>query len=101
MKSRCVGETMGEDNIVEVRFEEINKDIPIELWKYIRANAVEASRRKVPFNSWSIKVIKDNTRSIRCLYRVKSVDMVYRIEMARRERKKYLKINQRFQEPSR
>ena len=52
---------------------------------------VEESRRKVPFNTWEIKVLKGHTISIRHLYRVKDIDKGYRLEIARRSRKQALK----------
>ena len=50
MKARCVVETLVEDNMVEVIFEDLKKDVPVELARYTRNHVVEASRRKGPFN---------------------------------------------------
>ena len=60
---RYVGETLGEDNIIEVISEYLNKDVLVELVRYIRNHGVEASSRKVPFNSWSVKFLKGPTES--------------------------------------
>ena len=77
LKAGYVGETLGEDNIMEVKFEDLNKDVPVELAQYIRNHVVEASMRKGPLNSWEVKVMKCHARAIRRLYRVKDIDRVY------------------------
>ena len=49
----------------------------IELERYIRNHVVEASRSKVPFNAWVVKVIKSHTRDIRHSYHGNKIDRVY------------------------
>ena len=90
LKSGCVDETLGEDNIMEVQFEDLNKYIPVGLAIYIRNHDVEASSRKVPFNSWVVKVLNDHTRAISRLYHVKEIGGGYRMEMSRRAKKQAL-----------
>ena len=48
MKARYVGETLGEHEIMEVIFEDLKKDVPVELEKYIRNYVVEEYGRKGP-----------------------------------------------------
>ena len=79
LKGRYVGETLGEDDIMEVLFEYLKKDIPVKIARYIRDHVVEASRIKVPLNSWMVKAIKCHTRSNRHLYRVKDIYRVYKL----------------------
>ena len=86
LKARYIGETLGEDNIAKVKFEDLKKDVPVELARYIRNNVVEASRRKGPFNAWAVKVLKDHTRDIILFYCVKDIGRGYRLEMDIRER---------------
>ena len=50
---------------------------------------VEASRRKLPFNAWEVRVLKDHTISIRRLYHVKDIDKGYRLEIDRRGKIKH------------
>ena len=52
MKARYVGENLGEDKIKDVRFEDLEEDVPVELEKYIRNHVVDASEIKGPFNDW-------------------------------------------------
>ena len=49
MKARYVGETLGEHEIMEVIFEDLKKDVPVEPEKYIRKHVVEEYRRKGTF----------------------------------------------------
>ena len=84
MKTNYVGDTLGEDNITEVRFEDLNKDAPVELSRYIRNNVMELSRRKGPLNAWAVKFLKGHTRAIRRLYHVREIDRGYSMEMDRR-----------------
>ena len=79
LKARYVGENLGEDNIMEVWFEDLKEDVPVELERYIRNHMVESSKIKGYLNDWEVKVIKVNTRSIRRLYRVKGIDRGYRL----------------------
>ena len=71
LKARYVVETLGEDNSMEVRFEDLNRDVPVEIARYIRNHVLEASRRNGTLNAWEVKVLKGHTRAIRRLYRVK------------------------------
>ena len=64
---------------MEFIFEDIKKDVPVQLAKYIINHVVEAYIRKVPFNSWMVKVIKGHNRAIRHLYCVKDSVRVYRL----------------------
>ena len=68
LKQRCIGETLGEDNIVEIRFKDLNKDVPVEPARYIRNHVVEVSRIKGPLDSWTVKVLKGPTIPSRGLY---------------------------------
>ena len=77
----CVGETLVEYNTVEVKFEELQKDVLFELSRYIRNHVVEASSRKGHFNTWVVKFIKGHTGAIRQLYRIKEIGRGYRLEM--------------------
>ena len=56
-----VGDNLGEDNITEVWFEDLKKDVRVELARYIRNYVVEVSRRKGLLNAWSLKVVQDYT----------------------------------------
>ena len=90
MKAGYVGNNLGEDNITEVWFEDLKKDVPFKLARYIRNYVVEASGRKGPFNTWGFKVINGQNRSIRCMYPVRDIDWGYRLKMDRRDKKKSL-----------
>ena len=83
-KARYFGETLVEDDTMEVWFEYPKKDVPIELARYIRNHVVEAFRRKVPFNAWAFNVLKCHTRAIRRLYSYREIDMSYRLDMSGR-----------------
>ena len=48
MKKSYVGENLGEDKIKDVRFEDLEEDVPVELEKYIRNYVVEEYGRKGP-----------------------------------------------------
>ena len=87
---RYVGETLGEDNIIEVHFEYLKKYAPVKLKRYIRNHVVEASRRKCPFNAWGVNVLKGHNRDIRRLYRVNDIDRGYRLENFRTVSKQVL-----------
>ena len=67
LKARYVGETLGEDNITEVGFEDLKKDVTFELARCTRHHVVEASRRKGHFKDWVVKVLKYHTGTIRQL----------------------------------
>ena len=67
LKARYIGMTLGEDNIMKVTFEDLNKDVPFEIVRYIRNYVVDSSRIKGPFNAWAVKVLKSHTRDIRRL----------------------------------
>ena len=90
MEARYVGETLVEYIIMDIRFKDVNKDVPVELLRYIRNYVVEASGRKGPFNTWGFKVINGQNRSIRCMYPVRDIDWGYRLKMDRRDKKKSL-----------
>ena len=77
--ARYVGENLGEDNIMQVLFEDLKEEFPVELEKYIRNHVVESSRIKGNLNDWAVKVMKVNTRAIRRLYRVRGIDRGYRL----------------------
>ena len=68
-----VGENLVEDNIMVVRFEDLNKYLPVELARYIKNHMVEASMIKGPFNNWVFNVLKGHTIVIRFLYRVRYI----------------------------
>ena len=91
MKERYVGETLGEDIIVEVRFEDLKSNVLVELLRYIINSVLVESSRKVTVNSCAVNFIKVHAIYIRQLYRVKEIDRGHNLEMARRERKKALK----------
>ena len=90
LKESYVVETLGEDNTVKVRFEDLEKDLPVELARYTLNCVLEASRRKVHFNAWAVKVLKGHIRAIRCLYCVKDIGRGYRLEIDRREKNQAL-----------
>ena len=90
LKARYVGENLGEDNIMEVWFEDIKEDVLVEIYIFIRNHVVESSKIKGHLNDWEINVIKVNTRSIWRLYRVKGIDRGYRLWMYRRSSKQDL-----------
>ena len=71
MKSGYNGETLVEDNIMEFRFEDLKKDVPVELSRYIINHVVEASGRNILFNAWEANVLKGHTRATRRLYLVR------------------------------
>ena len=71
MEAIYVGKTLGEDNIMGVWFEDLNKDAMVELALYIINHVVEASRRKGSFNTWVVKVLKGRNRDITNIYHVR------------------------------
>ena len=79
LKARYVFETLVEDNITEVRFEDLKKDTPVELEIYIRNYVVYVFRINSNFNAWAVKIIKGHTRAIRFLYCVRYIDKGYRL----------------------
>ena len=64
---------------MEVRYEDLKKDVPFELQIYTRNHVVETSTRKGPFSDLAVKVLKGHTRAIRCLYHVKDINRGYRL----------------------
>ena len=56
---------------MEVLFEDLKKDVSVEILGYIINHVVEAYRRKVPFNAWVVNVLKGHNRDSRHLYHVK------------------------------
>ena len=76
---------------MEVQFEGLKKDVPVELVRYIINHVVEASRRNFHFNARVVKVLKVHTKAIRHLYHVEDIDKVYRLEIDRKERNQALK----------
>ena len=79
LKEGYVDETLGEYNIIEVWFEDLNKDFLVELARYIRNHIVEVFRKKGTFNAWVVNVIKVHTSAIRSLYHVKYIYRGYRL----------------------
>ena len=79
MKARYFGETLGEDNIREVLFEDLKKDDTVGLAIYIRNYVSEASRRTGTFITWDVKFLKDHTISIRRFYPVKEIYRFYKL----------------------
>ena len=79
LKARYVGGTLGEDNIVEFLFEDLNNYVLVEIERYIRYHVVEAFIRKGPFDYWVVKVFKGHTRYIRNFYRFKDIYRVCRL----------------------
>ena len=51
LKAGNVCETLEEDKIMDVRFEDLKKDVPVEISIYIRNHVMEASMIKVPSNA--------------------------------------------------
>ena len=96
MKDRYVGETPGEDIIVEVRFEDLKNNVLVELLRYIINSVLVASSRKVTVNAYAVNCIKVHAIYIRQLYCVKEIDRGHKLEMARRERKKALKYKSKI-----
>ena len=97
MKEGCFGENLGEDKITEVQFEDLKKDILVELTRYIRNHVLEASMRKGTFNVWAVKFPKIHTRDNRCLYHVKDIDRGDRLEIDGRGCKKSLEDKSNIQ----
>ena len=100
LQASYVGENLGEDNIMEVWFEDLKEDVPVELDIFIRNHVVESSKIKCHLNDWEVKVRKVNTRSIRRLYRVKCMIEVIGYECIEGQVSKNWKLNQRCQETS-
>ena len=70
LKVKFSGES---DNVLDIPFSTLKKDVPLELAKYIREKVVE-SRRKGRYNTWALDFIKNHSRAVRRLYRVYNVD---------------------------
>ena len=64
LKTGYVCDTLGEDKIMGVIFEDLKKDVLVELEIYTRNYVVEASRRKAHLNTLEVKVLMVNTISI-------------------------------------
>jgi len=79
---KYIGET--QDDVLEVPFKILKKDVPLELAKYIRDNVVE-SRRSGHFNTWATNVIKTHGRTVRRMRRYYNVGRTVR---ARKNRTK-------------
>ena len=79
LKARYVGDILVKYNIIEVQSEDLKKDVPVALRRYIINHVVEASRIKVHFNAWAAKVLKGHTRNNRRLYHVKGIIRGYRM----------------------
>ena len=50
LKESSGGDNLGEDNTMEILFEYLKKDVPVELAIYTRKYVTEASRKMIPFN---------------------------------------------------
>ena len=70
LKVRYQGE---KDNVLDIPFSVLKKDVPLELAKYVRDHVVE-SRRKGRYNTWALDFIRNHSRAIRRLYRIYNVD---------------------------
>ena len=91
MKESSGGDNLGEDNTMEILFEYLKKDVPVELAIYTRKYVTEASRKMIPFNDWAVKVLKGHIRAIGCLYHVKDNDKGSGLERDKTNRKQALK----------
>ena len=60
--------------------------------RYVKDYVVEASIRKLIYNSWSAKSLKGYNRTVRCLYRMKGIVRGYRIVATRRTKKYTLEV---------
>ena len=87
LKVGYFGDTLGEDNIIEVPFIILNKYVPIELSRYVDNYSAEVSRRKVIYNDWYKKVLKGHTSAVKLPYRMKKIYQGYYIVATRREMK--------------
>lgn len=82
LKARYQGHITGE-NIVEIPFSILKKDVPLECARYIRNYVVE-NRRHGNYNTWALNMIKKHTRAIRRLYRSYNIDKSMRVCKTRR-----------------
>jgi hypothetical protein len=74
-----------EENIMEVPFQVLKKDVPLECAKYIKNYVIDSStRRSGRHTSWANTVLKQHSRTIRRLARVYNVGASFRYDRNRR-----------------
>lgn len=66
------------DNIMDVPFPILKKDVPIEIAQYVRLYVIDEKRNGF-YNEWATKVIKNHTRCVRRLHRTYNIGMTLRI----------------------
>ena len=91
LKVKYIGETLGRDNIIDVLFEDLKRDILVELERDIINHVFQESSTKGSFNAFAVIVLKAHTISNSCLYRFRYIDMACGLEMASREKKQAFK----------
>eukprot|EP00957_Ditylum_brightwellii_P039440 2983713-Ditylum_brightwellii.AAC.1 len=69
---------------MEVPFNILKKDIPMDLVRYIKRHVVEKSQRKGVFNEWATKTLKMNNRVIKRMQCAHDIDWIYRLAMDNR-----------------
>lgn len=84
LKARYQGQSSGE-NVMEVPFRLLRKDVPLECAKYIRQHVIDSNRRSQgPHTEWANKFIKQHSRATRRLYRIYNIDASMRYQRSRR-----------------
>lgn len=79
---------------VEVPFEIICNDVPLELARFIKENVIDKKRGGF-YTTWAMKKIKGHTRRFRKLYRSYNVTMATKTKRAPNNRKRRPSRNQR------
>ena len=72
---------------MDVPFNILKKDVPVELARYVRNFVVEQDRRKGYYNGWALEILKNHTRAIHCLYWLFATDVIHRSHCTWRAKK--------------
>jgi len=85
---------IADNNVMDVPFPILRKDVPLELARYVRLYVID-ERRKGFYNDWAAKVIKDHTCCIRRLHKAYNIGATMRIHHTRRAKQNRMSKNAR------
>jgi hypothetical protein len=75
---------LDDEDILEVPFGILKKDVPLELAKYIKNYVIEEKRGKGFFMEWSTRMLKTHSRCIKRLHRSYNIGKTMRVCHTRR-----------------
>ena len=93
LKVNCISDDK-KTHTLEILFQIIKKDIPLELAKYIQEKVLDEKKRE-KYNTWVLTTIKSHNRSIRRHYKLYNVQIVNKFRRVTLNRQNNISRNHR------